>query len=123
MRRESSWKWVAAAVGMLGLAWMGCEIQGRSDTAEVRLVARQIAADGTIRSVYEENVNLEDGREAVRRTTVVQSASGEITTSHVEIVTGTVSNADTSVANGSEPLTSMPVLPGLPSDARPLPPP
>jgi|YNPMSStandDraft_1061717.scaffolds.fasta_scaffold57678_2 hypothetical protein len=105
------------------MALVGCEIQGRSDSAEIRLVDRQIVGDGTIRFVYEENVNLEDGREAVRRTTVVQSASGEITTSHVEIVTGTVSNAVTSIVNESEPLTSMPVLPGLPSDARPLPPP
>lgn len=110
--------WVAGLCWFIvGVLVAGCE--GEGDDGRRQLVSRDLLADGSVRSVYQEPVTTDTGAPAVRTTTILEPAGGTPTTNvTVTLVTGAMNGEMTN----SQPASLMPTVPGLPPGAIPLPP-
>jgi len=83
-------------------------------------------ADGSVRTIYAEDIVTDAGERAVRQTTITRPVVGDVTTNVVvAVVSGAMTGGTNAVPAGGETNlhSPMPALPGLPPGAVPLPPP
>ena len=108
----------AAAAFATGLALVGCEEDAGDDAESGSFISRDILADGSIVTVYEQTVVTTNNTVATQTTTITQPAGGGATTNIT--ITPTAGTVDPDATN-TIPIGAMSSLSALPTNAIPLP--